>query len=85
MIHSVGVFRRLACYRTVGVQGKGMVHGIGFSAKDVAMAGAIIVVAVLTACQDYRDAFNPVQLLCPGDFDSGENKCVIQTRGNVDP
>ena len=58
-----------------------MACAVGFLEKCVVAAGAIIAAATLTACQDYRNAFNPVQLLCPGAF----NRCVIQTHGNADP
>ncbi|HIN93027.1 MAG TPA: hypothetical protein EYM99_09430 [Alphaproteobacteria bacterium] len=62
-----------------------MACAVGFLEKCVVAAGAIIAAVTLTACQDYRNAFNPVQLLCPGDFDPTENRCVIQTHGNADP
>ena len=65
--------------------GNGMAHRISFLEKCVVVIGAITVAVTFTACQDYRNAFNPVQLLCPGDFDPTENRCVIQTHGNADP
>ena len=62
-----------------------MVFSLSTAIRHAVMAGAIIVVAALPGCQDYRNAFNPVQLLCPGDFNPGENQCVIQTRDSVEP
>ena len=40
---------------------------------------AVLLVALLSGCQDYRDAFNPIQILCPGDFDPVSNDCVVKT------
>ena len=65
--------------------GNDMARRIGSLKKCAVVVGAIIVAATLTACQDYRNAFNPIQVLCPGDFDPAENRCVIQTHGNADP
>lgn len=62
-----------------------MVLSIRSTTKNAVIIGAIIVVVVLPGCQDYRNAFNPVQLLCPGDFRPGENQCVIETRDSVEP
>jgi len=62
-----------------------MVFSIRSATNNAVIVGAIIVVAVFPGCQDYRNAFNPVQLLCPGDFSPGENQCVIQTRDSVEP
>lgn len=44
-----------------------------------ALVAAAVITAALAACQDRRNEFNPVKLLCPGDFDAETNKCVIQT------
>jgi len=33
----------------------------------------------LGACSAQRDDFNPVRMMCPGDFDPSSNECVIQT------
>ena len=33
------------------------------------------------ACQDQRGAFNPVRIVCPGDFDPATNTCRIDTGG----
>lgn len=35
------------------------------------------IVGTLAACQEQRDAFNPVRLACPGDFDRASNTCRI--------
>jgi len=35
----------------------------------------------LGGCQDYRDVWNPMQILCPGDFDPIVDKCVVKTGG----
>ena len=35
----------------------------------------------LGGCQDHRDVWNPMQLLCPGDFDPIADKCVVKTGG----
>ena len=64
--------------------GNGMAHRISFLEIRVVVIGAITVAVTFTACQDYRNAFNPVQLLCPGDFNPAENRCVIQTHSDVD-
>ena len=42
---------------------------------------AVLLVFLLSGCQDYRDAFNPIQILCPGDFDPVSNDCVVKTGG----
>ena len=46
---------------------------------SLAMAVAFCLTASLSACQDQRNEFNPVNVLCPGDFDPVTNKCKIQT------
>ena len=44
------------------------------------LAAALTIAAlVLAACQDLRDDFNPVRLICPGVFHPHTNECVIQT------
>ena len=43
--------------------------------------GALLLIAALTACQAYGDGYNPINILCPGDFDSVTNECVIPTGG----
>lgn len=48
---------------------------------SVSLAGTLLLVAALTACQAYRDDYNPIKILCPGDFDPVTNKCVIPTGG----
>lgn len=50
------------------------------SKRSISLAAAIAVslAASLTACQDQRNDFNPVNVLCPGDFDPVTNKCVIR-------
>ena len=40
------------------------------------------VAVLLESCQDYRNMFNPIQVLCPGDFDPAKNRCVGQTHGD---
>lgn len=47
----------------------------------VPAVGALLLVGALTACQAYRDDYNPIKILCPGDFDPVANKCVIPTGG----
>ena len=47
----------------------------------LALAVAFGLTASLTACQDQRNEFNPVNVLCPGDFDPVSNECKIQTGG----
>jgi len=42
---------------------------------------AVLLVSLLSGCQEYRDAFNPMQILCPGDFDPVSNECVVKTGG----
>jgi len=51
------------------------------SPELAAIAAALVAAAVLAGCQDQRNEFNPVNVLCPGDFDPVTNKCVIQTGG----
>lgn len=55
----------------------------GASTGALALARAVITAALITAalaaCQDRRNEFNPIKLLCPGDFDADGNQCVIQT------
>ena len=40
---------------------------------------AVLLASLLSGCQDYRDAFNPMQILCPGDFDPISNDCIVKT------
>jgi len=49
---------------------------------SLAMAVAACLASSLAACQDQRDEFNPVNVLCPGDFDPATQKCKIQTGGD---
>ena len=35
------------------------------------------IAGTLVACQEQRDAFNPIRLACPGDFDPASNTCRI--------
>ena len=46
----------------------------------VALAATI----VAAACQDQRDVFNPVRIVCPGDFDPVSNTCRIDTGGALE-
>jgi hypothetical protein len=50
------------------------------SKRSISLAAvvAVTLAASLTACQDQRNEFNPVNVLCPGDFDPVTNKCVIR-------
>ncbi len=44
------------------------------------LAAAAVLAGVagsLAACQAQRDAFNPIRLACPGDFDPASNMCRI--------
>ena len=50
--------------------------------KALSFALMFFVAVLLNSCQDYRNMFNPIQLLCPGDFDAAENRCVVQTHGD---
>lgn len=49
---------------------------------SLAVAVAICLASSLAACQDQRNEFNPVNVLCPGDFDPVTNKCKISTGGD---
>lgn len=42
---------------------------------------ALAATLAVAACQDQRDAFNPVRIVCPGDFDPVTNTCRIDTGG----
>ncbi len=42
---------------------------------------ALAATLAVAACQDQRDAFNPVRIVCPGDFDPATNTCRIDTGG----
>jgi hypothetical protein len=44
------------------------------------LAAALLMVG--SGCQDQRNQFNPIRLLCPGDFDPATNRCVIDTGGD---
>ncbi len=46
-----------------------------------AAVAAVLIAASLAACQDQRNEFNPVRMICPGEFDPQTNECVIQTGG----
>lgn len=50
------------------------------SKRSILLAATVAVslAASLSACQDQRNDFNPVNVLCPGDFDPVTNKCVIR-------
>ncbi|HEX9646270.1 MAG TPA: hypothetical protein VGB88_02150 [Alphaproteobacteria bacterium] len=50
--------------------------------RAAAVALALACAAVLSACQDQRNEFNPVRILCPGNFDARTNRCVIPTGRN---
>ncbi len=56
------------------------------SKRSISFAVAVVVslAASLGACQDQRDEFNPVNVLCPGDFDSVTQKCTISTGGDLE-
>ena len=45
----------------------------------VATAIALFVGTALGACNAEKDEYNPIRLLCPGDFDPVTNKCKIDT------
>lgn len=45
----------------------------------LAAIAAVVITATLAACQAQRNEFNPVRMICPGDFDPQTNECVIQT------
>ena len=51
------------------------------SKRSILLAATVAVslTASLSACQDQRNDFNPVNVLCPGDFDPVTNKCKIAT------
>jgi len=42
---------------------------------------ALAATLAVAACQDQRNAFNPVRIVCPGDFDPATNTCRIDTGG----
>ncbi len=46
---------------------------------SLAVAVAVCLASSLAACQDQKNEFNPVNVLCPGDFDPVTNKCRIST------
>lgn len=46
--------------------------------RPIATALLAIAALALAACADLRDDFNPVRLICPGEFHPHTNKCVIQ-------
>jgi len=48
-------------------------------AAHLALAGAIILVVALAGCSAEKDEYNPIRILCPGDFDPVTNKCKIDT------
>jgi hypothetical protein len=54
------------------------------SKRSILLAATVAVslAASLSACQDQRNDFNPVNVLCPGDFDPVTNKCKIATGGD---
>ncbi len=49
------------------------------SPRILGIVSAVVLVFQLSGCQNYRDAFNPIQILCPGDFDPVSNACVVKT------
>ena len=55
---------------------------LAVAAVQANVSFAFSVAASLGACQDQRNEFNPVNVLCPGDFDPVTNKCVIPTGGD---
>ncbi len=53
-------------------------HGVGTILIRLAgLVGLAAVLAASAACQDQRDAFNPVRLICPGEFDPTTSTCRI--------
>ena len=42
---------------------------------------ALAATLAVAACQDQRDASNPVCIVCPADFDPVTNTCRIDTGG----
>ncbi len=54
---------------------------MSYTSLSLAAAVAVVLAGSLTACQDQRDEFNPVNILCPGDFDPATQKCIIPTGG----
>jgi hypothetical protein len=58
-----------------------MSNGLASFARIPSAVFALLLASPLTGCQDYRDAFNPMQILCPGDFDPVTNECVVKTGG----
>ena len=47
--------------------------------RILAIVSVVALVFQLSGCQNYRDVFNPIQILCPGDFDPVSNDCVVKT------
>jgi len=43
------------------------------------LLGLTVMSAALSACQNQRNEFNPVRIMCPGDFDPVTNSCKIDT------
>jgi hypothetical protein len=41
----------------------------------------LVVAIAIAACQTAPDEFNPIKLLCPGEFDHRSNKCTVPTGG----
>ncbi len=56
------------------------------SKRSISFAVAVVVslAASLGACQDQRVEFNPVNVLCPGDFVPVTQKCKISTGGDLE-
>ena len=54
-----------------------------FRESRTAIARAMMVfcgaAVLLAGCQDQRNEFNPIRVLCPGDFDPVTNQCNIPT------
>lgn len=59
--------------RPAGVAGFGLIAA-------VCLGGLVS----LGGCQVQKNDFNPVRVLCPGDFDPVTNKCRIETHGPDD-
>ena len=58
-----------------------MDNGVIRFARIPCILCVVLLVSPLIGCQDYRDAFNPMQILCLGDFDPVSNECVVKTGG----
>jgi len=54
---------------------------MSIKSMSLVVAVAVCLTTSLVACQDQRNDFNPVNVLCPGDFDPVTNKCKIATGG----